>query len=75
MGQQQLPPQTTSSPSKPSSGKPQLSDLTRELRVLAWSDVKDMALQLGLEFATLQDIEQRYSVSLLINSQLPRMHG
>jgi hypothetical protein len=44
----------------PSGVKPRLSDLKSELRPLAWSEIKDMALFLGLEYATLQNIEQQY---------------
>ena len=52
-----LPP--PSSP-LPSGVKPRLSDLKSELRALAWSEIKDTALFLGLEYATLQNIEQQY---------------
>lgn len=41
--------------------QPQLSDLTLALKDLTWSDVKNMAIQLRLEYATLKQIEGQYS--------------
>ena len=45
---------------RPSVVRPQLSDLAQELKELAWSDVQDMAIRLGLGFVTLQNIEHQY---------------
>lgn len=40
--------------------KPKLSDLIRELRPLAWDDVREMFLQLDVPYNTIRDIELQY---------------
>ena len=41
--------------------KPQLKELALALNTLSWSEVKSMAVQLGVEFCRLQQIEQQSS--------------
>ena len=38
--------------------KPELSQLSLELNSLTWGDVMSIAVQLGMEFSTLQQIER-----------------
>ena len=40
--------------------RPKLRELALELEGLSWSEVKSMAIQLDMEFATLGQIEERY---------------
>ena len=56
---QQLPHPTAPLPSGVI--RQQLKDLTQELKDLAWSDVHNMAIRLGLNFETLQKIEEQHS--------------
>lgn len=44
------------------SDRPQLKDVAAALSKLTWSEVKAMAVQLGMELFTLTQIEQQYSV-------------
>ena len=59
----QKQPQSTLAPA----AKPQLEDLTRELKKLTWPDVKQMAIQLGIKHPRLEEFEQKttYSERLL----------
>lgn len=41
--------------------KPELRDLTRELRDLPWDEVKEMAIQLEMKLRELLKIERMYS--------------
>ena len=55
---QTLPQQAT--PPPPSAAQPQLRDLTRKLKDVAWSDLKELCIQLDVEYAVLRNIEQQY---------------
>ena len=56
---QTLPQQAT--PPPPSAAQPQLRDLTRELKDVAWSDLRALCIQLGVEYAVLENIEHEKS--------------
>ena len=56
---QQLPHPTAPLPSDVI--RPQLKDLIQELKDLAWSDVHNMTIQLGLKYPTLKKIEEQHS--------------
>ena len=63
-------------PLPPPGVAPQLSNLTCEMSVLAWSDARDMAIQLGVDYATLTNIEYDFTVgnrlSAAMNAWLTR---
>ena len=50
-----------SSQKKMSHVKPQLDELDVELKGLAWSEVKQLAVQLKVEYPTLRKIEEKYN--------------